>query len=240
MEGLTRESLKPLLELQRIDSAIDRLTARRANLPEQQKLDEDTTARDEVATQHLEIQTLVDEAKREQTRLEHEIALIQEKYDHEETRAQTVSNARELGNIQAELDSLKRRKAHSEDDELEVMERLEGIEKQFAEVDAALKAADEQVAASTGARDAATRDIDTELASLRAERQALVPTIDPSLVEVYDEVRVKKGGVAVGALEQGVCKACGLPLSPSEKNRLKGSGKVIERCENCSRILVFV
>lgn len=240
MEGLTRESLKPLLELQRIDSAIDRLTARRANLPEQQKLDEDLLARDEIATQHLELQTQVDELRREQNRLEHEITQIQQKHDHEVERAGTVSNARELGNIQAELDSLKRRKAHSEDQELEIMEQLEEVEGRFNEVDASLKAADEQVAASTAARDTATKDIDEELQQLRTEREALAPTIAAELVELYEDVRTKKGGVAVGALEQGICKACGLPLSPSEKNRLKSSASVVERCENCSRILVFL
>src|SRR5688572_17937915 len=136
MEGLTRESLKPLLDLQRIDSGMDRLAARRAKLPEQQALDEHTQARHEVATQHLEIQTQLDEVVREQNRLEQEIAQIQAKFDHEQERMNQVSNARELSNIQAELDSLRRRKAHQEDVELEVMERREGIEKEFADVDA--------------------------------------------------------------------------------------------------------
>lgn len=242
MEGVTRETIKPLLEVQRIDSAIDRLEHRLGNLPEQAELDERATSREEILVELTGRQTELDTAVREQTKLEGEIEQIDTKLSHEQKRLYSgeVTSPRELGNIQAELDALKRRKGHLEDQELEVMEAREGFEAEVAGLEKRLAEADAAVAEATARRDAATVEINAELAGLRRDREALVPALDAELVAFYEDLRRKYGGVGVGALEGGTCRACSLPLSPAAMDEIRHSEDPLVRCENCRRLLVIV
>jgi predicted nucleic acid-binding Zn-ribbon protein len=241
VEGVTRESMRPLLELQRVDSGIDRLNQRKADLPEQRELDELGGQRNEIAVTHAEQQATLDAVAREQTKLETEINQIDDKVTHEQSRLYSgeVSNAKELANIQAELDALRRRKAHLEDQELDVMERRESLDKEHAEVSAAVTDLDTKIADATSRRDAASVEIEHELKRLGEEREGLLPKLHPEVIELYEDLRARKGGVAVGALENGTCRACGLPLSPMQRDEIRKSDDPIIRCENCRRLLVM-
>ena len=241
MEGVTRESMRPLLDLQRVDSGIDRLNQRKADLPEQRELDDLNEQRSGMAVTHAEAQASLDAVAREQTKLETEIQQIDDKVTHEQSRLYSgeVSNPKELANIQAELDALRRRKAHLEDQELEVMERREGIEKEHGDLFSSLADLDAKIADATQRRDHAAVEISEELTRLGEERAQLVPTIHPEVLELYEDLRARRGGVAAGALENGVCRACGLPLSPMQRDEIKRSDDPIIRCENCRRLLVI-
>jgi len=241
VEGVTRESMRPLLDLQRVDSGIDRLNQRKADLPEQRELDELTSQRSGLAVTHAEAQASLDAVAREQTKLETEIQQIDDKVSHEQTRLYSgeVSNAKELANIQAELDALRRRKVHLEDQELEVMERREGIEKEHGDVASTMADLEAKVADATQRRDHASVEIEEELTRLAQERTQILPKLNGEVVELYEDIRARRGGVAVGALENGVCRACGLPLSPMQRDQIKRSDEPIIRCENCRRLLVI-
>src|SRR6266513_363448 len=133
MEGITRESIRPLLDLQRVDTALDRLKQRKADLPEQRVLEELNAQRAETHKGGADRQEAFDKAVREQTRLENEVSLIEEKIGHESQRLYSgdISNPKELAAIQAELDGLRRRKNHIEDQLIDVMEAREKAEAAF-------------------------------------------------------------------------------------------------------------
>jgi len=241
VEGVTRESMRPLLDLQRVDSGIDRLNQRKADLPEQRELDELNEQRSGIAVTHAEAQASLDAVTREQTKLETEIQQIDDKVTHEQGRLYSgqVSNPKELSNIQAELDALRRRKSHLEDEELEVMERRESIEKEHGDLLTSMTDIEAKIADATARRDHASVEISEELTRLASERAQLVPTINAEVIALYEDIRARRGGVAVGALVDGTCRACGLPLSPAQRDEIKRSDDPIIRCENCRRLLVI-
>jgi predicted nucleic acid-binding Zn-ribbon protein len=104
-------------------------------------------------------------------------------------------------------------------------ERLEDLERQSQE--------------ATAARDAAAVEIETELGQNTTARAEILPDVPEELLEVYEELRPKKGGVAVAVLEGGVCRGCGVSLSPVALDGIRrGESDAVVRCENCRRILV--
>ncbi|HEX9774762.1 MAG TPA: hypothetical protein VGB83_04180 [Actinomycetota bacterium] len=238
---VTRESLRPLLELQRIDTAIDRLNVRRSDLPEQRTLDEVIEQRDALASSLAERREALAALVREQTKLEHEIGQLDDraKADNQRLFSGDVG-ARELTNLQAELDALARRKTLLEDQELEIMEQREGVEAEVASMDERLGALEAKAAEATADRDRATVEIDKELGELSGARSQLVPTVEQEAVELYEDLRGKYRGVGVAALEKGTCRACGLPISPLARDEIKHSDDPWIRCENCRRLLVVV
>jgi predicted nucleic acid-binding Zn-ribbon protein len=240
LEGVTRESLRPLLDLQRVDSSIDKLNQRKADLPEQRELDDLVARRTETGGAHANKRAELDTVAREQSKIEDDVSLVSNKIDHEQGRLYSgeIQNAKELSNIQAELDALRRRKTHLEDQELEVMERREVLEGETGALATDLASLDAEIVAATARRDAALAEIERELGALGAQRAGLVPLLPEDVVEMYDGLRGKFGGIAVGALDKGTCKACGLPLSPVARDEFARSEDPIFRCENCRRILI--
>ena len=243
MEGVTSESLKSLLDLQRIDSAIDRLTQRKADLPEQRVVDEISVDLEHARVAHAAKQTDLDAVAHDQSRIEAEVQMIDDKIKHESNRLYggDISSPKELANIQAELDALRRRKNHLEDQDLEVMERREEIEKAQSSLAERLTDLQNRSQEATAARDAAAVEISTELTKNTEARAALVPQIPEELIDVYEELRPKKEGVAAAALEGNVCRGCGVSLSPMALDVIKRAEEgQLARCENCRRILVRV
>jgi uncharacterized protein len=239
MEGITRESIRPLLDLQRVDTALDRLKQRKADLPEQRTLDELNADRGETQKGGAERQEAFDKAAREQTRLENEVAVVEEKIGHESQRLYSgdISNPKELAAIQAELDGLRRRKNHIEDQLIDVMEDREKAEAAFTQTKTAMDELAAKIEAQTAARDAASVEIQNETQQLLAERAAILPQLPDEIVELYEDLRPKKNGVGAAKLDGNVCRGCGVSLSPVAMDKIKRSDDMI-RCENCRRILV--
>jgi uncharacterized protein len=235
------EDQRALLELQRHDSAVDRLTARRGSLPEDARLAElagGLVAVDELAAERRgSLSTL----QREQARLEGEIDMVTRKARSEEDRAVSgkVTSPKELAAIVEEVASLKRRQVALEDDLLERMERRETLEAELAELDSRRDVIAAEQADVTQARDAALVEIDQELATERAAAAAVAPRIGAELRALYDQIRRRQGGVGAAALVGDTCQGCRVSMSPVELAAIrKLSATVVKRCENCRRILV--
>jgi len=243
VESATSDPLKRLLDLQRVDSAIDRLTQRKADLPEQRVVDALVVELDEARAAHAAKKADLDGIAHEQSRFEGEVQMIDDKIKHESNRLYggDITSPKELASIQAELDALRRRKNHLEDQDLEVMERREAIDRDLTALAEQLTELERRGTEATEARDHAAVEIETELNQNTAARAEILPEIPPDLLEVYQELRPKKNGVAAAALEGGVCRGCGVSLSPVALDAIKRSESgEVARCENCRRILVRV
>jgi predicted nucleic acid-binding Zn-ribbon protein len=81
------------------------------------------------------------------------------------------------------------------------------------------------------------RLIDADLARLEEKKRGIVPLIDRDLLELYEELRPHKEGVAVGRLSEGVCGGCHLRLSAAEQ--VEVAREYPPRCMHCRRILVL-
>jgi len=229
-----------LLELQSIDTAIDRLVARRAALEGEGELAAARTEADRAENELGELRLALDTFDRDGSRLEHEIDSITRKAADEESRlfGGAVANAKELESIQREVDNLKKRKSEREDELLVVLEQREAVERRAKESEAV--ATERRAAVDTVAGDASRElaQIADELSAKRGERDALAGGLDPELLELYDDLRRQKKGVGVAALVDGVCQGCHEKLSAVELDRVKRT-EGVARCEYCRRILVL-
>ena len=236
------EEQRALLELQVVDSAIDRLEHRRANLPEDARLAELRTARAAIDQLAAERDGTLVTTRREQERLEHEIDNLTRKADAEEARAAAgkVTSPKELTAIQAEVEALRRRVGTLEDELLERMETRETLEAELAELAERGKVADSERDEVTVARDAARAEIDRDLDTQRAARARIAPRVSAALGKLYDQIRARSGGVGAAALEGNACGGCRVSISPVELRKLRElPPEEVRRCENCRRILVL-
>lgn len=229
-----------VLELQEIDSAIDRLTSRKAQLEAGEELSQARKAMEDSESRLGELRLAIDAVAREQMRLEHEIDSMTQKAAAEEKRMYdgSIANAKELEALQHDVANVKERRSRTEDDLLEKMERREELDARATQADAEVAAARSRVEAIGGDAVHELDRIDTELGERRAARDAVAPALDEELLELYEELRSQKKGIGAARLVDGICQACHEKLSAMELDRLKKTDGV-RRCEYCRRILVF-
>lgn len=239
MVEASRQALLELLELQKIDSAIDRLTSKLNNLPEQEHLDALEERQRTLEGQTGEREAALDEVVARQRKLDTEVENVGKKIAHEEARLNSgdVANPRELSAIGAEIESLKRRRIRFEDDDLEVMEERENLERELKGLTAELEALRTEVAEAIVKRDAAGGQVGEELAKAKERKDAWVPRIDPELLSFYNDLRRSKHGVGAAALQGHMCLGCHMQLPAQEVARVRAN-KGMSRCDECGRILV--
>ncbi|CAO5167568.1 conserved hypothetical protein [Frankia sp. AiPs1] len=230
-----------LLDLQALDSGLDRLAARRRSLPELKVITARTIDLDAVGDDLVGVRTELGDVARAQRRLEDEIELVRTRAARDTDRlgSGAVTNARELENLQSEVTSLARRQGVLEDEALERMETVEGLQRRVAELERRQADLQAEVDAASTARDKANGEIDAEAVRLRERRATLVPSLPEPLVALYERIRTSSGGVGAAPLVHRRCQGCHLELSGGDLREVAAApADEVVRCEECRRILV--
>ena len=74
------------------------------------------------------------------------------------------------------------------------------------------------------------------IASLEARRAELATRVEPALLTRYENIRKRRGGVAVTQVIGGTCKGCNRQIPPQIAIILVRAN-TIENCPNCNRII---
>lgn len=150
----------------------------------------------------------------------------------------TVQGARELDNLQKELDMLGRQKVTLEDAVLVAMEAA------AAAVALAEVAEKEQLQCASrfkktrAAYEAKHKELTAEIVSLQAPRAAAAKEISrPELLARYDSIRAKKQGVGCAPVsDDNTCSACHIRVNSQSADSAR-MGDALAFCEHCHRIM---
>jgi uncharacterized protein len=234
------DAARPLLEIQEHDTAIDRLLTRIEALESGADVAVALAEANEAERVMGELRLQLDELSRDQLRFEHEIDSMSQKAAAEERRMYdgSVANARELDSIRHEVENLKKRRSDREDELLGLMEVREGLEAQEREADARSTALRARVEEVEGVVAGELGRLSAELKERTEKRAGLAETVDPAFLELYEDLRPQKKGVAAVELVDGVCQGCHEQLSTVYRDKLKRV-EGPKRCEHCRRILII-
>lgn len=232
------DSLADLLDLQAIDSELDRLLDERAGLPALADYKATHEAL-QVAEKHLAAQEEeADTLRRAVDRAEGELELVERKIDQETKRLYGGSiGAKEAVNYQREIELLDHKRSDKETEVLELMEKREHTDGLLLEAQSEVERLTERKALLEAKVSELWREIDSHIARKEARKAEIAPLIDPDLLATYDDIRAGHAGIGVGRLEHGICSACHLALSPAEQSEV--AKESLPRCIHCGRILVL-
>jgi uncharacterized protein len=230
-----------LLDVQELDARTDLLRHQLRTLPELAEIDQLTAARRDLDDQARDARIAVDDLTVEQKKVDADVEQVKTRRERDQQRMDQglISNPKDLQRMQQEMESLQRRIISLEDDELEVMERLEEAQQTVDALTAQLAEADTRLAALSAARDQKAADLEQSLAEVAQQRGPVVADLPADLLALYDRLREAKGGVGAALLRARRCEGCNLDIDNAELAQIRSapSDSVI-RCEECSRILV--
>ncbi len=148
----------------------------------------------------------------------------------------SVRNPKELANIQHELELLKEQRARLEDQLLEVMQKLDLAEREHARAQKALVRQEALWEKEQGELKHESLRLGDLIARAEARREAQKQKLTPRNLQVYEEVRRRRGGVAVARVSGGMCGGCRVAI-PEAVRRRAFTADQLAQCPNCERIL---
>jgi hypothetical protein len=225
-----------LLDLQDVDLTIDRLTQRLSAVKAaQHETDELIVAR---AAAH-DAEQIVAQNRTARKDLELADATIDEKIKQAEKRLYSgvVKIPKELLDLQNDIAALRRQKAALDDQLFEAMVALEEAEDTHKRGTAAGDqiAAEWQTDQSNLAAERA--QLESELAQRTGEQAAARAQLSQAELTLYDQLRRRKGGLAVVELIGNSCGGCSVRVTATVQQQV-GQADQFARCGNCERILV--
>jgi predicted nucleic acid-binding Zn-ribbon protein len=237
----TEAALDALLDVQAHDTRLDQIRHQMAALPAREERDAAAGALAAVEAQVAAHREQRDVLARDQGRLDDEVASLSEKRKGFDTKlySGTVSNPRELQDLQEEIEALGRRISVLEDRELEIMEQVEPIESALAELDTTLEQRRIVLTDAEARLTVAEAELAVALDEETRARSETAAAVPDDLLASYEKLRAGLGGVAVARLVGNQCGGCHLTLSAMEAARMRKlpAGEVAH-CEECGRILV--
>jgi uncharacterized protein len=228
-----------LLKLAEVDAGLARIEHRVHKLREQEELDrvrvEHTAANDRVAVHAIAMEDLDEQV----VKFESEIDAVRQREDRDRALLQGASvGAKQVGELQHELETLERRQASLEDSLLEVMERREELAAQRTAEQARVDELHTGLAAAQHAVAEAVAELDQARQENLTRREELVASLPSELVELYERQRAR-GGAGAGQLQGRRCGACRLEIDRGEMARITAAADdEVLRCPECNAILV--
>ena len=227
-----------LLDLQDIDSAIDRLNRRlteiRAALHET----------DELIAARSALRAAVESVTQKRAHrkdLELADASLETRIKEADRRLYSgaVKNPKELLDLQNDIASSKKQKDTLDDQLFAAMVTLEEAEAGLNACSDTLLGVEAEWRASQGDLASELTQLEQELSARTAEQTEARAALSATDLAQYDQLRRRKGGVAVVEMEGSMCGACGVRVTAHILQQLS-QAEHLARCGNCERILVRV
>lgn len=229
-----------LLDLQALDSKLDQLTHRRRTLPQLAEHASLENRARQLRDLLVAATTAQSDLAREQRKAEADVDQVRTRADRDRKLLGSGSvGAKELSNLQSELESLAKRQSDLEDIVLEVMERVEIADNRTAELTKQREAAEADLARVTITLADEQASVDKDLAFATSQRALLAAQLPADLLALYQKLRAQYGGIGAAAIKQRRCEGCRLELDISEVNEIRAAAPdTVLRHDSCRRILV--
>ncbi|WP_409330421.1 zinc ribbon domain-containing protein [Trujillonella humicola] len=229
-----------LLALAAEDVALTQLAHRRRTLPEAAAVEAAAGTERDTAGAVVRAETEVRDLQREVARLDADVQTVRARADKDQKLLDGGSvSAKQMTDLQHEMQSLKRRQGDLEDQELELMEQVETAEAALAQAQEAHAAAREALARAEQARDDALADVTDSTANHEGARASAAAAVPAPLLALYDRIRTQTGTTGAALLQARACQGCRIELNGRDLAAVRNADPhEVVRCENCGRILV--
>ncbi|MGI9577168.1 MAG: zinc ribbon domain-containing protein [Microthrixaceae bacterium] len=234
-------SLDALLDVQEIDTKLDQLHHRHANLPERQAVVDAKQAQAGAGAAVEATFAELHEVQSAQKHAEDEASTVEEKAKEVDRTLYggTIKAAKELEAYQADLAMLKARQAEFEEVAIEKMELAEPLEARLGAQRDAAAAAEKSVADAEAALLVAVAEVDAEIAEVESGRAAAAEPLEAEVLEQYEGLRRGLGGVGAARLSGSSCEGCHLEIPSAELETVRRAPQdAVVNCPDCGRILI--
>ena len=229
--------LQHLIQLQQLDTDIDGMRRRIAEIPALQDAMTARLADQEAALAAIRQRLADNQAARRD--IEKEVAAVQTRLSRYKDQLMEVKTNKEYQAMQHEIATAQESIRGHEDRILEGMEEAEGLGAELKTAEAELKRQEAAVSAERTVLEAEAAALQKQADEKQAGRAAIAAHVSASALRLFDHVARQRKGQALAEARDGICTVCHVRLRPQIFNEVRRNESLIQ-CESCLRILYFV
>jgi uncharacterized protein len=231
-----KDQLEQLIRLQDIDNRrgvlkneIDRIPGRiesaRQNLVEKQNALARLRAEGETWNQQ----------KREK---EGDLETCEERLSKTRSRQSEIKTNKEYQVHLQEIETLKTEKGRVEEELLILMEQLEELKRKETDLTQGIKTTEESFELERQQLEKQSVAFSGELSAVEKERGIIVPTVEPKLLKLYQQLKNLHRELAVVPIQHGTCGGCHMNIPPQMIAEVKSRLRILT-CTQCQRIVYW-
>jgi uncharacterized protein len=232
---------RSLFELSQLDAELSRIAHQATHLPQREAHERIELELNAVNERLAAVGIALEDLDAQVSRFESEIDAVRKREDRDRSLLSSgATDAKQLSDLQHELETLQRRQASLEDSLIEVMERREELQAQQAVEFKAIDELQNELATAQLALDAALTELDQTRHQRVSRRDVLTATLDPALSALYERQRAG-GGPGAAPLLGHRCGACRIEIGRGEMAQITAAAEDdVVRCPECNAILLRV
>lgn len=236
----SHEDLDILFEIQRIDLDVMQTKKTRASLPQRIQVVKIRKKRDEIAPKLDQVITLQQSTQAKITEIEDEDRSLAQKQE----RAQEIINAagsdfRKVESHSRDMAGVAKRRVSLEENLVKLNQELDKINAVREQLEAAILACDNDEAQLKASYQNEDNELVAHTRELLKQRSEMAASVAQELMDEYDRIAGKTGGVAIGRLEEGgYCSVCRSSVSGGRLIELQSQAP-LGVCPACKRLLVI-
>ncbi len=150
----------------------------------------------------------------------------------------TINDPKELSNYQEEIQMLKNSNSKLEDEILEIMEEqdmakpgIEALKKEMTELDSIVLRIKSEM-------NEKLEVLKNNIEGLKKRKEDVVSRIPGDYLKKYNDLKTKKGGIAVSVIKDNFCNVCNMEIPSIETERFVESDQVY-KCPICGRMSIL-
>jgi len=231
------EHQRVLLDIADLDRRLQQAERQRSNPAEGPRINELAKERQEQLRELTRLTGVRDDVRTELARVESDVAVTEQRRTRDGDRLATATNPKDAQALERELASLALRISALEDQQLEVMDRVEQAESELATQQALIDATSAEGGELTARAKASIAAATSEIEHLTRDREAISAEVPADLLAEYSRRAAR--GIGVGLLRRGTCEGCRMMLSGTHLNEVRQAAPdAVLSCPECGAILV--
>lgn len=148
-----------------------------------------------------------------------------------------VRNPKELESLQANLEALQRQRATVESQAVEALLKVEELTTRLGQEQTILQAAVQKWSAGQAELIEEETKLKRAYAQLKRQRESSAAALGEEMLQRYENLRQRKGGVAVAPIQQSMCGACHVQVPTGIASTARNPAADPALCPSCGRIL---
>jgi uncharacterized protein len=231
------EHLRTLYEIQKLDTRIIDNEKRRSSAPQRiQEMELEIANASEKALKEEEI---IEELDRERRRKEQELESEKDKIKKAQAKLYDVKTNKEYQALTKEIEAAQAANDKTEEEIIVLFERIEELKREHQELSSKLISRQKEIAFERKQIEDEVKSLDDVINILQADKLRLLEHLDRGVIQRYEVLIERRGGVAVVSAKNGVCLGCYMNIPPQLFIEVTKNNQFIT-CPSCNRIFYYV
>ncbi len=230
------DQLKCLIEYQKIEDKKNQLIRSYEEAP--RRLAELEKEFEFFEGQYLSKKEEYDDAGKTHRAVEQQIEDLRARMGRQKTRLGEVRTNKEYQAMLKEIDETKKEVSRNEDIALELMDKIDRLVREVGDLSNDLEERRRKLEEERAVVRRESGELKGRLDRLEAIRRNVRDRLTPDLLKKTDFLFEKQAGIAVSAVENGVCKVCHMNIPPQKFIELQRDEDILQ-CPHCHRFLYW-